>query len=687
MKLTHLIKLSFLGIIVSSVLVLEGCMDSDSVGENYHTFEGEMIADYLSQDSDLTLFTQALKHIGAYTLMQSYGKYTIFVPNNAAMEKWYAENNTTLAQMDTAKVREMVFYHIIDGIATSVDAFNTADFPEGAFPAQNMIGRYLTAHVRSGSGNWCIKNGNDYADIISANNEAINGTAHVINEVLEGNNDLLPDFVANNPRYSIFGQALVATSWRDSMLEIEDPTYVMPSSTTLPGGGVINQTSTYYGSWPKQKKYLYTCFAESDSIMALREGIYSLDDLRTYAAKIYPEGADIEDETNPENSLHKYIGYHLYDMQMAKNKLVLNRGYVSSYDWFTWLDYICDKNYRVDQYYISMQPNMLLNVENANTEIADYASAHTVPILNCPYSPYDENYSNLATAEMIDGWPIIRIIDDEANQYCENGVLHGINNMLVFNQEVKSKVFHRRIRTDLRTYMSEGVNNGVFYDGDRSYNWFNSAIPDGFCKRIKFTSDNNTYMEYEGRTPHDYLLGDHWRLHGNFDFTITVGPLPRGSYEVRVGYTSGSSSGAVVQAYIDGEPCGIPMDTRVSAYNGDTGWIQDWLAIQESGSSRFAGLGESEEDPYGLENDKNLRNHGFMKAPNCFVGWNYHQLGYGDNLTARNVDTRLRRILGIYNWISDGSHQFRLVAMRPGTYDLDYIEFIPTDLLDDEDQH
>ena len=142
-----------------------------------------------------------------------------------------------------------------------------------------------------------------------------------------------------------------------------------------------------------------------------------------------------------------------------------------------------------------------------------------------------------------------------------------------------------------------------------------------------------------------------------------------------------------MQIYLDGVPCGIPIDTRVSAYNGDTGWIQDWLAIQESGSSRFANMGESEEDPYGFENDKNLRNHGYMKAPNSYVGLNYHNLGYGDNLSARNVDTRMRRILGIFNWTDDGTHKLRIVAMRSGAFDIDYIEFMPTDLIDEEDQH
>ena len=662
------------------------CMDSDDVGDSYRTFEGQMIATYLAENPSSSLFAEAMRYSGTFTLLKSYGKYTAFIPTNEAMQQWYALQGRTLEQMDTAEVREMVFYHLIDGDANAVDPFLTEDFPDGAFAVQNMVGRYLTAHVRTGTGSWSIKNGEDYADLVSPNNEMINGVVHVISQVLEGNNDLLPDFVAGNPRYSIFGQALIATAWRDSMLLIEDATYEMPTADVFDKS--LRNSPYYYGSWPKQKRWLYTCLAESDSIMQLREGIRSLDDLRQYAARVYPECTN-PDETQPDNSLHKFVGYHLLDIQVAHTKLVLNRGSVSAYDWFTWRDFICDKDYHVEQFHLPMQPGTLLYVQNANTQDFDQASGHTVPVLNCPFSPFDPAYASMASAEEIDGWPIVRVLDDEADQYCQNGVLHGLNNMLVYSQEVKARVMHRRIRTDVRTYMSEGVNNGVFYDLDRGYNWFYSRIPDGFCRKVQFTSNSETYMTYEGRTPHDYLLGDHWTMQGNFDITITVGPVPRGSYEVRLGYTSGGSDNAVVQAYMDGTPCGIPIDTRISAYDGETGWIQDWMAVYGMGyvSSHFQNKGESEEDPYGLENDKNLRNHGFMKAPNSFVGWNYHQLGYGDHMTARNVDTRLRRILGIYNWTSDATHEFRLVAMRPGTYELDYIEFIPTDLLEEEDQH
>lgn len=668
--------------------VLSGCMDSDDVGESYRTFEGEMVSSYVSGREDLKEFEKALRMAGAYELLESYGKYTCFVPNDEAMEKWYAAVGKRLEQMDTADVREMVYYQLIDGQANAVDAYMTEDFPEGSFPVQNMLGRYLTASVQSGSGVWGIKTGDEYADIVNPNNEMLNGVVHITDRVLEGNNDMLPDFVANNPRYSIFGQALLATGWRDSMMVLEDASYEAPLSTTLPGGTEVGSSSTGYYQWPTTKKYLYTCFAESDSIMFLREGIRDLDGLRAYAKQVYPEGADIEDETDPRNSLHKFVGYHLYDVQRPKNKLVINKYYVAMHDWFTWYDQICDEEYRVEQYYVSMQPNMLLYVQNANTVDKDNSSAKGVPVLNCPYTPYNPLYTSAMTMQdSYGGKPIIRILNDEADQYCQNGVLHGLNNMLVYSDEVKADVFHRRIRMDVRTFLSEGVNNSVIYDGDKGYNWYITGFPDGYFKNVRFTSNNTTYLMYEGCTPHDYLHGDHFWLSGNFDFTIKVGPIPKGSYEVRLSFATNTTKGAVVQAYLDGMPCGIPIDSRMAAYSGDTGWIQDWLAIQESGSSRFAGMGESEEDPYGLENDKNLRNHGYMKAPNCYVGTNYHNLAYGDNLTARNVDTRLRKILNIVNWTEDGTHELRLVAMRAGDFDVDFIEFMPTDLLENEDQH
>ena len=62
-----------------------GCQDSDDVGENYTTFTGETISDFLQNNADYSDFAEALKTAGAFSLLESYGSYTCFVPNNTAM--------------------------------------------------------------------------------------------------------------------------------------------------------------------------------------------------------------------------------------------------------------------------------------------------------------------------------------------------------------------------------------------------------------------------------------------------------------------------------------------------------------------------------------------------------------------------------------------------------------------------
>lgn len=67
------------------VLRFPGCKDSDDVGENYTTFTGETVSDFLQDNEEYSAFVDALKTANALPLLESYGAYTCFVPNNAAM--------------------------------------------------------------------------------------------------------------------------------------------------------------------------------------------------------------------------------------------------------------------------------------------------------------------------------------------------------------------------------------------------------------------------------------------------------------------------------------------------------------------------------------------------------------------------------------------------------------------------
>ena len=100
-----------------AVMVLTGftaCQDSDDVGENYTTFTGETISDFLENNAEYSDFTEALKTANAFSLLESYGAYTCFVPDNEAMEAYVREQGYGTFEhfLDSVEaVKEMVFYH------------------------------------------------------------------------------------------------------------------------------------------------------------------------------------------------------------------------------------------------------------------------------------------------------------------------------------------------------------------------------------------------------------------------------------------------------------------------------------------------------------------------------------------------------------------------------------------------
>ena len=62
------------------------CSD-DPLPENYYTFTGEMVSDYLqNRPEEFSEFIAILQRSGMYGMMATYGSYTCLAPNNAAVE-------------------------------------------------------------------------------------------------------------------------------------------------------------------------------------------------------------------------------------------------------------------------------------------------------------------------------------------------------------------------------------------------------------------------------------------------------------------------------------------------------------------------------------------------------------------------------------------------------------------------
>ena len=212
-----------------AVMVLTGftaCQDSDDVGENYTTFTGETISDFLENNAEYSDFTEALKTANAFSLLESYGAYTCFVPDNEAMEAYVREQGYGTFEhfLDSVEaVKEMVFYHLIDGESGGVGNYETAGFENGAIETKNMLGRYLYTSIASDGASWMV---NNTARIVSGDHIKVNGVVHVVDKALAGNTDLVADYIESEGHFKLYGEALHATGLRDALTLLDDETYV-----------------------------------------------------------------------------------------------------------------------------------------------------------------------------------------------------------------------------------------------------------------------------------------------------------------------------------------------------------------------------------------------------------------------------------------------------------------------------
>jgi len=201
------------------------------------------------------------------------------------------------------------------------------------------------------------------------------------------------------------------------------------------------------------------------------------------------------------------------------------------------------------------------------------------------------------------------------------------------------------------------------YNKDRSLSW---VYPPGYLERL--TMSATTYFSYDNAYGGwlDYQ-GDEFFLKGLFDFEIVTPAIPAGTYEVRFCYQPTDWRGAA-QLYWDHVPCGIPLDLKIQASDPLVGFVKP---------------GSDPTDPNGFENDKMMRNRGYMKGPCTY--WDPKPLGFYGNLVARNSPNSLRRILGTYTFKKAGTHIFTVEAVRAGQFQLDFLEFVPVEIVDHED--
>jgi hypothetical protein len=228
-----------------------------------------------------------------------------------------------------------------------------------------------------------------------------------------------------------------------------------------------------------------------------------------------------------------------------------------------------------------------------------------------------------------------------------NGIINPIDKILVYNEdEMVGNILNERMRFDIATLLPElSCNKMRYYRPINDYCYYLQA---NYFKGLRYRALNP--LLYLAGT--QAYFGDVLSVVDDMDFSIRLPHVPPRTYELRVVlYGHG-----IVQAYVDDEITGIPFDINTRAEK--SGFVPD-----------------SETEDNGYDNDKLMRNRGYMKMPATYM------LG---NFVARDADHA--RLILTRKYFGEGDHWLRFRKVSDGlTFeaDFDFIEMVPLNIISD----
>lgn len=633
------------------------------------------------------------------------GNYTVFAPNNDAVAAYVSEitkgATTDYNALPDDKKSALALNCIIDNGSNA--AYELADFPSNGMFANTSLKDRRVSSKQNEAGDYIL---NDVAKVVESNLEASNGMLHVVDHVIVPSDKSIYDLMSEASNMRIMSKLFSMTGYSSEdgdVFNLVDQTtreeeyekaYLSHAGENQSLSGVSNnfayQTKRYVG---------YTAFVEPDEVLNSDWGIpmpeYNEDTkeisnwdailaaLKTKCQAIYGS-EDADDYKSDNNALRKFVKYHVLD-----GKLVLeDRSAVHHWNEYK---YTCGESFAVK------------SSEHYTVDVWDYFTTNSQALLKITHSKDDGNFYLNRVAEYNTTWNGsnqgdysfkrvkypnngnngLDIKASKKNTIGEttyendgaNGYYFPINHVLVNSNETADALSSERMRIDFTTFFPELISNDI--RGNKA-----AYFPKGYFSGITNEStDTKIFYLQEGFCGKGFgwkdYQGDEFIATGQYDLTVRLPRVPKsGQYELRMASSNNSLRG-MVQVYIGTSPdrmeipTGLPIDMRetVDMIPG-TPWIADKDAANYDEMSC-------------RENDRNLRNNGYMKGPQYF-----HKDGKNkEGDPVRNIKgtpedaAALRRILIAQHFDANKTYYLRFKSAIPDFANsqlfLDYIEFVP----------
>jgi uncharacterized surface protein with fasciclin (FAS1) repeats len=643
---------------------------------NMYTFKGETMTDHFVNNPDqFSNFLALLDRVkpgknssSMRGLLSARGNYTCFAPTNEAVQAYVDSLHTvgimqssSIADIPDSIARDMVFNCLIDNGKTK--AYPSTSFEEGVL-AQNMNDRPITITFDTLQGGASTIIVNTKSHIVEKDIKVENGYIHAVDHVIAPSNDMLGGLVENTPNTKIFGILLSYTGLDDSMMLYRDEYYEERLEKLYP-----DHLLEGFGKMPipEHKYYGYTCFVEPDDVFSTYGVTYdetnptnTIEQLKKVLIDkgVYKDADKGTNYKNPQNIIYQFVAYHLLKERVPYNRLAIHYneyGYNNgAYTINTW------------EYYETLGPWRRLMKVTSGPKTGGYRINR--------YSKLSLN-TYKETSVMREG---IHISAD--NGKYENNALNGfyypISDLMMYDDDVPDKVLNERLRFDFASLFKEMMTMNLrrpVAGASANHNW---NFPDCFFDDVKFKDvrDGGTtaFMYLPGTNSgwRNYQ-GDEFNIIQHYDFTLKLPPVPyAGVYEIRYACNNYSNVRGMAQFYMGTNPnnlaaVGVPIDLRIRASDSFVGYVAD--------------TGDGETDS---ENDKLMRNNGYMKAPLYFTPT------VGGNSSARADPSVFRKIIYRGYMEPQKTYYMRFKSVLEATYlqfVLDYIELCPKSIYDGVD--
>jgi len=690
-----LLKSKFLAIalcVMSAVQFgLVSCNDDPGV-DSYYTATREYASDYLKNRDQYSQYVQILQRatgergdLRLVDLLGTYGRYTVFAPTNDAVDKYLRGRGlTSIDQLSKEDCDTIALNSIIE------QAFFTTDYSNGQYPKSNMLEHIMS--VKSVQ-EWddAKKDSvlamyiNQTAIITHADDSVSNGVVHTMGTVVNTSNDLLGTVISKDSTCTLYYQALEVTHMLDSLEAYMDDTYGFASerdridSCTWTNDALCIFTAQEYDNvaYPEKRYFNFTIFVCQDSILAQKYGIKTLDDLRLKAKElyqpVYPEDEGVTDETDRRNYLNRFISYQMLNRYGSYYSLSPYDGDRNQYNFNR-------RKWDMADWYETMMPYSVAKFSfPSGSQAGLYINRRGVQ------SRADER------GVFVRGCKITEPNKVNRDMTAVNGIYHYIDAIAAYDQETQEVVLNERMRIDCSTLspdfmtkLSDGEtarghfcrtshDNGRYGDSGQGASAAKNpntcvGFKAGYVRNFKYTNLTHVHVRMKVLSFWSYE-GDEVTVKGQFDLTVKLPPVPKGTYEVRMFTCTGFQSRGIMQAYIDGVPQGIPFDMRPSG-------------TELFGHQTDENLGD---DDAIAAFDKAIHNLGWLRGPKAYEPGD--RSSYTSGTPLRDIAPAVRKVLGTFYTDGRSDHYLRLqqkMESADNEMNFDFIELCPSSVYNNE---